>query len=227
MGEAQIQVTTRITIPVSIYPMGIPKVSPFLTQRGLFIFIHTGYSAVMNEYLKLTFDATKKRGLTLILTQDSARRSKTDLIARLILHGPLFVVSGDEWLPSFALPRIIREHTTELKEIMGRLYTVRVSTCYRLFDSLAGISLKGEPVLVLDFLHTFYDPDIPLRVRLFKLRECCRELKRLAFYRPVIVMTQEMEAEEYEKCIPALCSITDRTVTLDPELEPIRQPALF
>ena len=181
----------------------------------------------MNEYMKLTFDSTGKRGLTLILTRDSARRSKTDLIARLILHGPLFVVSGDEWLPSFALPRVIRGHTTEIKEIMGRLYTVRASTCYRLFDSLAGISLKGEPVLVMDFLHTFYDPDIPLRVRLFKLRECCRELKRLAFYRLVIVMTQEMEADEYEKFIPALCSITDMTVTLDPELEPIKQSTLF
>jgi len=208
-------------------PMGIPKVSPFLTRRGLFIFIHTRYSAGMNELLHLTFDVSGKRGLTLILTLDSARKIKTELIASLILHGPLFVVSGDEWLPSYDLPRIIRGRTAEIKAILGRLYTARVSTCYRLFDSLAGISLKGEPVLVLDFLHTFYDSDVPLRTRLFKLRECCRELKRLAFYRPVIVMTQEMETEDYEKFIPALYSITDKTLTLDPELEPIGQPALF
>jgi hypothetical protein len=207
--------------------MGDPKVSPFPTRRGLFIFIHTHYSATMNELLKLTFDVTRKRGLTLVLTRDRARKSKTDLIASLILHGPLFVVSGDEWLPSYDLPRIIRGHTTEIKEIMGRLSTARVSTCYRLFDTLAGIPLKGEPVLVLDFLHTFYDSDIPLRTRLFKLRECCRELRRLAFYRPVIVLTQEMEAEDYEKFIPALYSITDKTLTLDPELEPVGQPALF
>ena len=207
--------------------MGDPEVSPFLTRRGLFIFIHTRYSGGMNEYLQLTSDVTGKRGLTLILTRDSARKSKTELIASLILGGPLFVVSGDEWLPSYDLPRMIREQTTDIKSVMGRLYTARVSTCYRLFDSLASISLTGEPVLVLDFLHTFYDSDIPLRTRLFKLRECCRELKRLAFYRPVVVMTQEMEAEEYEKFIPALCSITDKTLTLDPELERIGQPALF
>jgi hypothetical protein len=181
----------------------------------------------MNELLKLTFDVTGKRGLTLILTRDSARKSKTELIASLILRGPLFVVSGDEWLPAFALPRILRGHTTEIQEILGRLYTVRASTCYRLFDSLAGISLKGEPILVMDFLHTFYDSDIPWRTRLFKLRECCRELKRLTVYRPVIVMTQEMEAEDYEKFIPALCSIADTTIHLDPELEPIGQPVLF
>ena len=206
--------------------MGDPKVSPFLTWRGLFIFIPIRYPADMNE-LQLTSDLTGKRGLTLILTRDRARKSKTELIASLILHGPLFVISGDEWLPSYDLPRMIRGQTTEIKEILERLYTARVSTCYRLFDSLANISLKGEPVLVLDFLHTFYDSDVPLRTRLFKLRECCRELKRLAFYRPVIVLTQEMEAEEYGKFIPALCSITDKTLTLDPELERIGQPALF
>jgi hypothetical protein len=181
----------------------------------------------MNESLKLTTGMRERRGLTLVLTQDSARRSKTELIASLILRGPLFVVSGDEWLPSFALPRILREYTMEIKEILGSLYTVRASTCYRLFDSLAGISPKGEPVLVMDFLHTFYDPDIPLRLRLFKLRESCRELKRLALYRPVIVLTQEREAEDYEKFIPALGSIADTTVILDPELELIAQPALF
>ncbi len=158
----------------------------------------------MNDIIKLTIDISKKRGLALILTQDQARQSKTDLIARLILGGPLFVISGDEWLPSFDLPRVIRGHTTELKQIMSCLYTARASTCHRLFDSLANIPSKGEPILILDFLHTFYDADVPLRVRLFRLRECCRELKRLAFYRPVIVMTQEIAAEDYEKFIPAL-----------------------
>jgi len=181
----------------------------------------------MNELRKPILDVPRKRGITLILTRDSARKSKTELIACLILRGPLFVVSGDEWLPAFALPRILRGHTTEMEETLRRLYVVRASTCYRLFDSLASISLKGEPILVMDFLHTFYDADIPLRARLFKLRECCRELKRLALYRPVLVMTQEREAEDYEKFIPALSSIIERTVTLDPEREPISQPALF
>lgn len=181
----------------------------------------------MNESLKLTTGMRERRGLTLVLTQDRARRSKTELIASLILRGPLFVVSGDEWLPSFALPRILRGYTTQVKEILGGMYTARASTCYRLFDSLAGIPLKGEPVLVMDFLHTFYDADIPLRVRLFKLRECCREIKRLALYRPIVVLTQEREAEDYDKFIPALGSIADTTVTLDPELERIAQPALF
>jgi hypothetical protein len=181
----------------------------------------------MNEILSLAAAVHRKRGLTLILTRDKARESKTNLIANLILNGPLFVVSGDEWLPAFVLPRIIRGQTTQIKEMMDRLHTVRASTCYRLFDSLANIPSKGEPILALDFLHTFYDEDVSLYVRLFRLRECCRELARLAFYRPVIVMTQEREAADYEKFTPALFPITDRILTLESELEQIKQPALF
>jgi len=181
----------------------------------------------MNELIELTIDITEKRGLTLILTRDRARKGKTDLIANLIWNGPLFIVSGDEWLPSFTLPRMIRGRTTQIKEVMSRLYTVRASTCYRLLDSLANISSKGEPILVLEFLHTFYDSDVPLHVRFFKLRECCRELGRLALYRPVIVITQQMQAEDFEKFIPALRSVADRTLALEPEAEQISQPALF
>jgi len=181
----------------------------------------------MNELINLTIDVTEKRGLVLILTQDRARKSKTDLIANLILNGPLFVVSGDEWLPSFVLPRMVRGHTTGVREILNCLRTARASTCYRLFDTLANTPSGGEPILVMDLLHTFYDPDILLRTRLFRLRECCRELSRLAFYRPILVTTQEMEGEDYEELFPTLQSVADKILTLEGEHEQILQPALL
>jgi len=186
-----------------------------------------GYPMEMDDIIKLAMNTTEKRGLALLLTRDRARQSKTDLIARLILKGPLFIVSGDEWLPAFDLPRIIRSQTTAVREVMSRLSSVRTSTCYRLFDSLANIPSNGEPILVLDFLHTFYDADIQLRTRLLRLRECCRELTRLAFHRPVLVMTQEREGEDYDKFIPALWPIVDQSFTLAPELNPVEQPVLF
>src|SRR5690349_12787880 len=99
----------------------------------------------MNEIIQLAIDITEKRGLALILTKDRARQNKTDLIANLILNGPLFIISGDEWLPSFMLPRMIRGQTTQIKAIMDRLRSVRASTCYRLWDSLANVPSKGEP----------------------------------------------------------------------------------
>jgi hypothetical protein len=181
----------------------------------------------MKTLLNLPNTLTRSRGLVLLLTVDKARASMTEFIAAQILSSSLFVISGSEWLPAFELTRILRSKTLEVKEALDRLYTVRASTCYRLFDSLANIPSNGEPILVLDFLHTFYDEDIPLRVRLFKLRECCRQLKRLAIYRPVILITQQMPTEDYQKFIPALCSIADRMLTLEPEPEQIQQPVLF
>jgi hypothetical protein len=181
----------------------------------------------MNKLAKLPTDITHSRGLALILTADKARAGVTELIANLILNGPLFVVSASEWLPAYELTRLIRKRTLEVRETLNSLYTVRASTCYRLLDSLANIPLNGEPILVIDFLHTFYNPDIPLRVRFHKLRECCRQLKRLALYRPVVVMTQELPAEEYEKFAPALYSIADKTFTIEPELEQTLQATLF
>ena len=186
-----------------------------------------GYSIGMNILLNLPNTMTRSRGLALILTADRARAVLTEFIAAQIISSPLFVISGNEWLPAFELTRLLRSKTLEIREALDRLYTVRASTCYRLFDSLANLPSNGEPVLVLDFLHTFYDEDIPLRVRLFKLRECCRQLKRLASYRPVILTTQEMPIEDYEKFIPVLQSIADRTLTLEPELKQMKQPTLF
>ena len=207
--------------------MGIPKVYPLVAWWGLFILFNSSYLWGMTNLPQLATDISRKRGLILILTQDSAHQSKTELIAYLILKGPLFVVSGDEWLPSFALPRRIREQTTEVKAIMSRLRTARASTCYRLFDTLANFAPAGEPMLVFEFLHTFYDEDIPLRTRLFKLRDSCRELKRLSLHRPVIVMTRRMRSEDYEKFLPALSSIADRTLNLETDPDPISQPRLF
>lgn len=46
----------------------------------------------MNQLINLTIDIPQQRGLTLILTQDKAHQNKTDLIANLILNGPLLIV---------------------------------------------------------------------------------------------------------------------------------------
>ena len=173
----------------------------------------------MDNLLQVGTDLTRKQGINLILTPDRAHTNKTELIAHLVLAGPLLVISGDEWLPAFTLPRLLRRQTTQVKALMDRLTTVRASTCYRLLNSLASTTPGNDPLLILEFLHTFYDDDIPLRTRLFKLRDCCRHLKRLSLHRPILIMTRTTQSEDLEKFLPALSSIADRTLTLEPEFE--------
>jgi hypothetical protein len=181
----------------------------------------------MNKLLKMPTDLTRSRGLTVILTGNKAREGITELIANVILSSPLFVIAGSEWLPAFRLPRLVRKKTLQVKSALSHLYTVRASTCYRLLDSLANAASMGEPVLILDFLHTFYDEDIPYSVRSYKLRKCYDEINRLAFYRPVIVMTQEMQGEEYNEFSQILCSAAKQTLYFASEPEQISQPVLF
>jgi len=180
----------------------------------------------MNKLLKLPTDMTRQRGLTLLLTTDKARASITELIAT-VLSSPLFVIAASEWLPAYELTRTLRKKTLHVRQALNNMRTARASTCYRLLDTLINIPPNGEPILILDFLHTFYNPDVPLRVRLYKLRECCRHLKCLAFYRPIIVMTQELQIEDYEKFSPALLSVADKILTLESEPEQVKQPELL
>ena len=149
------------------------------------------------------------------------------MIASLILCGPLFVVSASDWFPSRTLSRTIRKQSIHVKDITGQLQLARASTCFRLLDILSNIPVAREPILVLDFLHTFYDSDVPLRTRFLQLRQCCQHLKRFALHRTVIVLTREMPTEDYQKFSPILHAVADRTVYLEPEDKQDAQPSLF
>lgn len=177
----------------------------------------------MNEILHLPADLQEKAGLVLILTKDRARQSKTRLIARLLQQGSLLLVAADEWLPGYALPRQIRSRTTEVKNALGRrLRTIGAATSLRLLDSLSGLPASGEPLLVLELLHTFYDPDVNLSLRFRVLRQCCDHLQRIARRRPVMVMMREMPGREYDRFLPLLRGIAQRTLLLEPA--PARMP---
>ena len=206
-----------------------PDMLPSLVHlpKGVFVFRESCYVWYMNSLMQLATKSIERRGLTLILTPNNARDAKTTLIAQLILKGPLFVLSGDEWVPGYALPRIIRSHTTDVKAVLSRLHTARVSTCFRLLSSLGHLPAEGEPILVMDFLHTFYDANIALQTRFMRLRDCCEELKRLASHRPVILTTWIGEGEGYDKFFPILSRIADRTFSWETEPESKEQPTLF
>jgi hypothetical protein len=167
------------------------------------------------------------RGLILVLTATKARAEITELIAALVLRSSLFVVAANDWLPAYDLTRILRNRTPDVRHVTARLRTARASTCYRLLDILENLPPAGEPILVLDFLETFYDQDVPLRVRFHKVRACGRQLERLALYRPVILMTRQTPTEDYESFSPVLRSIADRTLYIEPEVAQVSQPALF
>ena len=165
--------------------------------------------------------------LLLVETLGPEKEKITELIAKLILRGPLRVVAGSDWLPAYALSRRIRQRSLDVKQILDRLYVARAFTCYQVLDLLEGTRSSGDPLLILDLLHNFYDPDIPLPTRLRILKQCSQHLERLSYHRPVAVLIQQAHNEDYQAFYSILLPIADEILRVHEGGEQVSQPALL
>jgi len=168
------------------------------------------------------------REVTVVITPGREAEKITDLIAALALRGPLYLMAGSDWLPAYALTRSIRRKTPCVKETLDGLRLARAFTCYQVLDLLESAPPDKDPLLVLDFLHNFFDQDMPLPTRARVLSQCCQQLQRLAVYRPVAVMVQKkLPVSDYEQFYTLLASITSRILHAGAAPEPILQSTLF
>jgi len=179
----------------------------------------------MNALLNLPVHPSHR--LTLVVAQQYERENITELIATLCLHGPLYVLAGSDWLPGYGLTRLIRHRTPEVRQTLERVHIARAFTCYQLLDLIANLRPDGEPLLILDFLNTFLNDDIPLPVRFRVLRQCCGHLQRLAFRKLVIVLVQELKTENCEAFLSILAQSADEVLQIEAEPKRVCQPALF
>ena len=147
----------------------------------------------MNALLNLPIHLHPSRRLTLVVAERYEHENITELIAALCLRGPLYVLAGSDWLPSYGLTRLIRHRTHEVRQTLNHVRMARAFTCYQLLDLIANIRPDDEPLLILDFLNTFLNDDIPLPVRFRVLRQCCGHLQRLAFRKPVVSLGSRNE----------------------------------
>ena len=151
------------------------------------------------------------------LIEIAGRQSEgiTELFATLALRGPFYAIAGGEWIPTYALVQSVRRRTTEVQQVLGRVRLARPFTCYQLLDLLEDIRPERDPVLVLDFLHHFYNPDIQPPVRQRVLEQCCKHLQRLALLRPLIVFVERLPTEEYRQFLPRVAAAADEVLKLD------------
>lgn len=166
--------------------------------------------------------------LLLVETDGRASEGITELFAALAMRGPFYAIAGGEWLPTYALVRSLRHRTPAIQQVLGRVRLARPFTCYQVLDLLTDIRPERDPVLVLDFLHHFHNPDIPLDVRQRVLEQCCRRLERLSLSRPLLVFVQIMETEEYRRFFPIVVKAADEILqTAEAPTKEMLQPGLF
>ncbi|HEY5984705.1 MAG TPA: hypothetical protein VIU38_14660 [Anaerolineales bacterium] len=153
--------------------------------------------------------------LRLIETAGRQSEGITELFATLALRGSFYAIAGGEWLPTYALVQSIRRRTPEVHRVLERVRLARPFTCYQVLDLLEDIRPERDPVLVLDFLHHFYNPDIQPFVRRRVLEQCCTHLQRLALMRPLIVFIERLPTEEYRQYFPLVAAMADEVLQLD------------
>jgi hypothetical protein len=147
--------------------------------------------------------------LRLIETAGRQSEGITELFAALAMRGPFYAIAGGEWLPTYALVQSIRRRTPDVKQVLDRVRLARPFTCYQVLDLLEETRPERDPILILDFLHHFYNPDIQASVRQRVLEHCCRHLQRLALSRTLIVFTERLQTEEYGQYFPMVAAAAD------------------
>lgn len=153
--------------------------------------------------------------LRLIETAGRQSEGITELFAELALRGPFYAIAGGEWLPTYALVQSVRRRTTDVQQVLGRVRLARPFTCYQVLDLLEDIRPERDPILILDFLHHFYNLDIQPPVRQRVLEQCCKHLQRLALLRPLLVFVERLQTEEYRQFLPLAAAAADEVLQLD------------
>ena len=153
--------------------------------------------------------------LFLAITEDKERRGLTELIAQLAVKGTYYFIAGGQWVPDQDDLRIaIGRYTTSVNEVLDNPRLTRPTTCFQLVDLLANIDSKNDPLLILDFFHLFYNPDVDISHRMYLLKQCIQHLERIKLSRPVVVFIKQASRDEYDLFFPMIAAIADETVEL-------------
>lgn len=151
--------------------------------------------------------------LLLVKTPSRARDAITELIVQWALRGPFYLIAAGEWFPDQdELRYAVFRYTAAFDEVLDHLTLSRPFTCLQLLDLLTEADRQNKPILILDFLHLFFDADVDLSLRESTLDQCCQQTKRLSFSEPIVVLVPDLNIEDYRRFFPFIASIASEIV---------------
>jgi len=155
-----------------------------------------------------------RRGqLLLVKTADRDPEAIIELITQWVLRGSFYLIAAGEWLPHHDdLRYSVYKYTAAVDETLNHLTLARPFTCLQFLDLLIEAENQNRPVLILDFLHLFYNADVDLSLRYSTLESCCQYTKQLSSSRPVAVLVQTLAVEDYRRFFPFVASIADEMI---------------
>ena len=148
--------------------------------------------------------------LLLVKTNDRDPKAIIELITHWVLRGSFYLIAAGEWLPHHDdLRYSIYRYTSAINEVLENLVLARPFTCYQLLDLLMEVDKYNRPVLILDTLHLFYDPNVELSLRDSVLEKCCHYVRRLSFSTPVALLVRDVAGDEYARFFPVVAAMAD------------------
>jgi hypothetical protein len=168
--------------------------------------------------------------LLIVETIGKEYKATIELITQWTLRGAFYLIAAGEWFPDHDDVRYsVFRYTNAVNETLDNLILARARTCMQLLDLLMGADKQSHPVLILDFLHLFYDPDVELSLRERILEQCCQYTKQLSLSNPVAVLVPNLASkEDYQQFFPVLASVADEIIPLEENSKTrVSQGALF
>jgi hypothetical protein len=151
--------------------------------------------------------------LLLVKTLDKEKEATIELITQWVLRDAFYLIAAGEWLPDHDdLRYAVYKYTSAFDEVLDRLILARPFTCLQLLDLLIEAERQNRPVLILDFLHLFYDQDVDLSLRYSTLEQCCQYTRRLSLSKPVALLVPSLAIEDYQHFFPFVASIADEII---------------
>jgi hypothetical protein len=168
--------------------------------------------------------------VSLVVTPDSASAVFFELVARLALQGELYILDCGNTFQGYRLARALYQRTADIEAVMRRVMLSRAFTCYQVETLLCEEVFVPQPILVLDFLSTFYDQNVRAAERRRLLKVCIRRLQALSQRAPVAVWVRQrslipQESVGFFDMVQDVCGQVWQPERLP--AAPLRQPALF
>lgn len=118
--------------------------------------------------------------LMLIVSPSSMLDTLFEMVARLAVQGPLYVLDAGNTFQGYYLARALRRYSSDIATPMQRVMLSRAFTCYQIAAQLEETISDTQPILLLDFLSTFYDQGVRTADRRRLLNTCLRRLQSLS-----------------------------------------------
>jgi len=148
--------------------------------------------------------------LLVVQTADKAHEAIIELITQWVLRTSFHLIAAGDWLPDHDdLRYSVFRYTHAINETLDNISLVRARTCFQLLDLLKAANKQNKPVLILDFLHHFYNADVELFTRDEILEQCCQYTKQLSMSNPVAVLVPNLKTEDYRRFFPILAAVSD------------------